>query len=141
MSEMDNICIKKIWEDDGLLELFVVAQSKFVKVNQTCYISAIDLKKKSESIKRYIQSGLQTYVEFGKIEGNYSPAFALELYPFDDYGHLNIEIDMEIVDNKSRAHRCKFFINTELGMLESFGEKLYSIYEAEIGSCACLFDE
>lgn len=136
---MDNICVKKIWEDEGLIELYVKAQSKFVTINQTCYISTDDLKKNTEIIKKYIQKNLQTYVEFGKIEGNYTPSFSMELYPCDDYGHVVIEMDMEIVDNKTKAHRCKFFINTELGLLEKFGEKLYSINEMD--KSIYLYDE
>ncbi len=136
---MDNIYIKKTWEDGELIELLVKAQSEFVIINQKCYISKDDLKKNSEIIKKYIQSNLQTYVEFGKIEGNYSPAFSMELYPCDDYGHVVIEMDMEIVDNKTRAHRCKFFINTEMGLLERFGEKLHSINELD--KSIFLYDE
>ena len=138
---MDNICLKKIWEDEGLIELFVIAQSKYATIKQTCYISTDDLKNNSDIIKLYIQSNVQTYVEFGKIEGNYSPAFSMKLYPCDDYGHLDIEVDMEIADNKTRAHRCKFFVNTELGMLEKFGNNLNSIIEMEIDKCIFLHDQ
>lgn len=137
---MDNICIKKIWEDEGLIELFVIAQSKFATIKQTCYISTDDLKNNSDIIKIYIQSNVQTYVEFGKIEGNYSPAFSMKLYPCDDYGHLAIEVDMEIADNKTRAHRCKLFVNTELGMIERFGNNLKSIIEMEIDNWIYLHD-
>ncbi len=138
---MDNICIKKVWEDDGLIELFVKAQSQFATINQTCYISTEDLKNNAKSITEYTQNNLKTYVEFGKIEGDFSPAFAMKLDPCDNYGHVIIEIDMEIDDNQKREHRCKFFLNTELGLLEMFGEKLRSIIEMEINKCIYLYDE
>lgn len=139
---MDNICIKKIWEDEELIELYVKAQSEFVMINQTCYISLDDLIKNSNKIKEYIQnSRIVTYVEFGKKDGNFSPAFSLEIFPCDNYGHLAIEADMEIVDNKTRMHRCKFYINTELGILEKFGEKLQSINKLAYDKCIFLYDE
>ena len=130
-----------LYDPATLHKLFVIAQSKYATIKQTCYISTDDLKNNSDFIKIYIQNNVQTYVEFGKIEGNYSPAFSMKLYPCDDYGHLVIEVDMEIADNKTRAHRCKFFINTELGMMERFGNNLKSIIEMEIDKCIFLHDQ
>ena len=138
---MDNICIKKIWEDGELIELYVKIQSQFVMINQTCYISLDDVINNSKIIKKFILSNKQTYVEFGKKSGDFSPAFSLELYPSDDYGHLVIEADMEISDNKTRMHRCRFYITTELGLLEKFAEQLYSINKIEIDRCIHLYDE
>lgn len=138
---MDNIYVKKIWEDGELIEVSVKAKSEFATINQTCYISSEDVIKNANIIKKYIQNNEQAYVEFGNKNGNYSPAFSMELFPCDNHGNVIVEVDMEIADNKTRMHRCKFFINTELGMLERFGEKLRSINEMEIDKCIVLYDE
>ncbi len=121
--------------------MFVKISSEFVVINQTCYVSVDDMIKNSNIIKQYIKDNRRTYLEFGKKDGNYTPAFSMELFPCDDYGHIVSEVDMKIADNETRRHRCQFFIKTELGLLEEFGEKLKSINEMELNECICLYDE
>ena len=55
------------------------------------------------------------------------------------HGHVKIEVDVEIADNETRSHRCCFFVNSELGLVEQLGkslEKLISGLEGvEISLC------
>ncbi len=43
------------------------------------------------------------------------------IMPADLSGHVQIEVDIEIADNDTRSHRCCFYIETELGLLEQLG--------------------
>ena len=139
---MDNIIIKKIYQDGDLIELLVEAKSEYVKVKQTCYISLDDLIKNGNIIKKYDHNTkTDTYVEFGNKKGNFTPAFSMKILPCDNYGHVLIELDMEIADNKTRIHRCTFYINTELGLLITFGEKLKEINKMELNKSIFLYDE
>lgn len=58
--------------------------------------------------------------------------------PKNKNGYIKIEVDMEINDIETRTHRCMLFVNTELGMLEKFREKMKRIKDFEIGKMICL---
>lgn len=48
----------------------------------------------------------------------------MKLLPTDYYGHVKIEVNIEIDDNDTRSHRCCFFVNSELGLVEQLGSGL-----------------
>jgi hypothetical protein len=128
---MDNIVITKEWEDNGLLELHVIANNDFISVCQSCYIQDIDLKSNSDQIVKYLNDySSKIDIVFGKLTGNYTPAFAISILPADCNGHVTVELDMEIADNDQRKHRCSFYVKTELGMIEAFGKDLKRLLTA-----------
>ena len=137
---MDNIRIEKKWQEDSLIELKILANSEFVTAYQDCYIQDCSLDEISKKIGRYIleNGNVSCYLEFGYKEGNYTPAFSMKLLPKDSSGHVKIEVDMEINDNDLRAHRCCFYVNSELGLVEAFGCSLKRIITGEIGEEAVL---
>lgn len=139
---MDNIIIRKIWQEDNLIELYVIAKSKYAMINQRCYISLEDVIKNTELIKKYVENcENEVYIEFGNKQGNYTPAFSLKLLPIDSHGHLIIEADLEIDDNSIRCHRCIFYIKTELGPIEHFANKLAKIEHLSKNDSICIYDE
>ncbi len=104
---MDNIVFEKVWQDDNLIELKISANSEFVSAYQNCYIEDKKLEKLSERICNFVEDYNENcYLEFGKKEGNYTPAFSMNILPADMLGHVKIEVDIEIEDNDTRAHRC-----------------------------------
>lgn len=122
---MNNIKITKEWEDASLLELKIEAVSEYISANQLCYIQDMDLEKNGVKIKEYsYEFSKSCYVEFGKKTGKYTPAFSLEFLPADKSGKIKIEVDMEIADNEERKHRCCFYVDSEIGLVEQFGLKL-----------------
>ncbi len=137
---MDNIILKKVWQDGTIIELEISANSEFVSAYQNCYIEDKALLEISEKMCNYIENyDTACYLEFGKKEGNYTPAFSMYILPADMHGHVKIEVDVEIADNETRSHRCCFFVNSELGLVEQLGkslEKLISGLEGvEISLC------
>lgn len=127
---MSNLEISKNWEDNNLLELSINAKSKFVTIHQLCYVQDTDLKEIGEKIIAYsFDAKEEIYVGFGEKEGNFTPAFSLSFLPADNSGRVKIEIDMEIDDNPDRKHRCKFYIYSELGLIEQFGRSLILLSE------------
>ncbi|EEO6567430.1 hypothetical protein G6H68_002776 [Listeria monocytogenes] len=127
---MSNITISKNWEDNNILEINVSAESEFVKIHQLCYVQDIDLKGIGEKI---VASSFELkegcYVEFGKKEGDFTPAFSLCFQEANNSGRVEIEVDMEIDDNTDRKHRCKFYIYSELGLIEQFGKNIILLSE------------
>lgn len=122
---MSNLMISKNWKDNDLLEINVSAEAEFVKIHQLCYVQDIDLKEIGEKIVTYsFTPKKECYVEFGKKEGDFTPAFSLVFLKADNSGRVEIELDMEIDDNPDRKHRCKFYIYSELGLIEKFGRNI-----------------
>lgn len=84
-----------------------------------CYVQDIDLKKIGEKIIVYFFDFIEEiYVEFGKKKGDFILVFFLRFLLIDNFGYVEIEIDMEIDDNFDRKYRCKFYIYSELGLIE-----------------------
>lgn len=122
---MDNIIFEKIWQDENLIELKISANSEFVSAYQRCYIQDNILAEIVEKICNYVGNYNENcYLEFGKKEGNYTPAFSMCILPADMSGHVKIEVDIEIADNDTRSHRCCFYVNSELGLIEKLGMAL-----------------
>ncbi len=130
----DNIVMKKVWQEGDLLELEIMCSAEYVTAYQTCYIQAEQLEAICEQISiciNQLQPGC--YMEFGKKTGNYTPAFSMEIIEISKSGHVKIEVDLEIDDNNSRKHRCCFYVDSELGLVITFGEKLKALIEANVG--------
>lgn len=131
---IDNIMMEKIWQDGDLLELNIECSAEYSTVNQSCYVQFSALNEICEQITKCVRRLQQNcYIEFGKKEGNYTPAFSMNILEISMSGHVKIEVDMEIADNDSRKHRCSFYVKSELGLLEEFGEKLRGLIEGNIG--------
>lgn len=122
---MDNIIFEKVWQDESLIELKISASSEFVSTYQSCYIQDKKLEETAEKIYNFVGKYDEScYLEFGKKEGNYTPAFSMCIMPADMSGHVNIEVDIEIADNDTRSHRCCFYVKSELGLIEQLGKNL-----------------
>lgn len=128
---MDNLKFKKIWKDESLLELKISANCEFVSAYQNCYIEDIALREISKKIYSYISNHNSTYYfEFGKRDNNYTPAFCMSILAADTFGHVKIEVDIEIFDNDNHLHRCCFYVNTELGSIERLSDSLIKLINA-----------
>lgn len=131
---MDNITFETIWKDSNIIELKVMANSEYIDVFQNCYVEDVILENAADKIHNYITyCNEECYLQFGNKIGNYTPAFSLNILPCDNYGHVKIEVDIEIADNDRRAHRCCFYVACELGQLERFGKSLKSLITDDEG--------
>ena len=138
---MNNIIFEKIWEDNDLIELKITAISKFVTAFQNCYIKCSDLLKLSEEITKFAESAEKScYIEIGKKEGNYTPAFSMNFEKVDVRGNLRIEVDIEIEDTETREHRCCFYVEGKLGSLDSLGLGLNELISKDLGTKVELYE-
>ena len=132
---MDNLIIEKVWQDGNLYELKIEGVSQYVNVFQTCYIQDTKIADAGKMIAAFLENPQDNcYVEFGIKEGNYTPAFSMDIFPPELSGKIKIEVDFEIADNDSRSHRCKFFISSELGAVERFAKGMEGLSEGSIES-------
>lgn len=135
MDKKTNLIFEKVWEDGDVIELKILAISEYVNVFQFCYVEKYFLNEVSTRILEYIKNkDKECYIEFGKKEGNFTPAFSMKFLASDNCGHVTIEVDLEIADNDSRRHRCCFYINSELGAIESFAKNIYMLSAKKIGA-------
>lgn len=138
---MDNLTFQKKWQDDDVIELFICGKSKYAEVCQSCYVGEEILSQYSNKLVNYSKNSSQTcYLEFGKKKGPYTPAFSMELLPADLYGHVLIDLDMEVKDNSERKHRCAFYVESDLGSIERFGNMMHKLVYGDIGCKVSLND-
>ena len=137
---MDNIIFEKIWEDETLIQIKITAISKYITAFQNCYVNKITIEETNKRIKQYIDNyNNDVYIQFGEKIGNYTPAFSMNILKSDIYGHVKIEVDLEIDDTDDRSHRAKFFVVSELGAIEKFRIQFLKILENKIGATISIF--
>ncbi|CCV63648.1 conserved hypothetical protein [Alteracholeplasma palmae J233] len=125
---MDNLVFDLVWEDETLLEVCVTAITDRIKISQNIYMNQEIIKQLSESINHFINDiSKKEYFESGPKVGNYTPAFSIEIKNIGKNSLVCMEVDMEIADNPERIHRCKFYLYTELGLLERFSKRILSL--------------
>lgn len=134
MITMNKIDIKNIWQDNNMIQMYILVSSEYISVNQTCYIDKNKLQDKGKIILNYIdeQINKKLYIEFGNKKGNYTPAFSMDIMSIDKLGHYNIEFDMEIDDNSERKHRCIFFIKLDYIQVQNLANGLILLGKNEI---------
>ncbi|WPC42728.1 hypothetical protein [Clostridium sp. JS66] len=137
---MNNIIFEKVWQDSDLIELKITAISEFVTAYQSCYVQNNNLEEISEKIRKYSQLyNEDCYVEFGKKNGDYTPAFSMKIMKPDISGHLKIEVDVEIDDINNRSHRCCYYVESELGTIDKLWAKLNKLIADDVGGKVSLY--
>jgi len=132
---MDNIIFEKVWEDECMIEIKVIAISKYATANQKFYITIEKLDEIVTQIKNYKDDFTKSlYIETGSKTGKYTPAFSMYIMPCDMLGKINIEVDIEIDDIRNRTHRCIYYVQSYLGSLEMFNNNLSTFYYSDIGA-------
>lgn len=129
---MDNIIIKKIWEDEGLIELRITAISEYVTAYQDCYIDVEKLSDISTEICSYSYNYNENCkVQFGEESEEYTPSFSMTILKADMNGRVKIEVNI-YVDDSENNHMCCYYIKSELGCLQRFGEELKKLASVSI---------
>lgn len=105
---MDNIIIKKIWEDEGLIELKITAISEYVTAYQNCYIDIEKLNDISNEICCYSYDYDKNFkIQFGEDSEEYTPSFLMTILKADMNGRGKVEVNG--VAKTSNGGRSTFF--------------------------------
>ena len=138
---MDNIKILKVYEDGDLLEYNIEAKNEFVSIWQQFYVGKVDLKTNLENILNLLHNKQSVkYFEFGKMTGNFTPAFSMDIEKVDELGNLRIELDLGINDNELRLQRCTMYVETDVGLFEKFINKFSLSINQNCGTECVLVD-
>lgn len=137
---MNILTIERVWEDADFFEIELVAQSKIACARVKSYTTTETINELALKIATFPQKFDDRYLWENGIKGNAStPYVSLEFWCKDRQGHIMIEVYMELDDGASyNKHNCCFYIETELGLLNSFGKSLISLSEEGVGKKVAL---
>ena len=139
----DNIVIEKTWQDYDFFEIRITGISNIITASAETYTTDKSIDKLTNLIKAFIDGyadGVngcsKNYLWENGEKGDQSTAcISLEFYRKDNFGHIQIEIYLELDDGgKFSKHNCCFYVETELGLLEAFGRKLEKLKEQQTGA-------
>ncbi|MDR1101572.1 MAG: hypothetical protein LBL34_04390 [Clostridiales bacterium] len=132
---MDMISIERIWEDDYFFQIEITAQSEIMRASVKSYTTEALLKELALRLVSFPQNFNDRYLwENGTKGDDSTPFVSLEFWCADKLGHIIVEVYMEIDDGAAYSkHNCCFFVKTEIGLLQTFGNSLFVLNERGIG--------
>ena len=131
---MDNFSIERVWEDEHMFEIEVVAQSKFIHAKAKIYIQTEGINDLALALEPFPKNLNEKYLwEVGECSDVCS-FVSLNFSCEDKCGHIIVEVQMDINDGTPQSkHNCHLFIKTEAGLLNRFGKSLSLLKERGIG--------
>jgi hypothetical protein len=118
-----------------MFEVRITAQNEYIKVYQDCYFDENRLNELSDTIMKYVSNfDTDYYFSLGKKKIRCEKFFMFHLCPADYRGHVIIELDMAIGCDDCLEHRCRFNVESELGLVESFGKQLKDLLQGKDGT-------
>lgn len=132
---MDKLYFNRIWEDQDFFELEIRAETQIICSSVKTYITNVAIDELSKVLELFlVQNEGLAFWENGKKGNNSTPYVSLSIGRKDKYGHILLEIYMEIDDGGDLSkHNCCFYIETEVGLLEDFQKSLSLLKEPGIG--------
>jgi len=132
---MTVLSIERIWEDVDFFEIEIIAQSDLVRASVRSYTTTESINELASQLATFPKSLEDRYIWENSTKGDDSTPFvSLEFWCENKRGSIVIEVYMEIDDGASYdKHNCCFFIKTEPGLLNGFGQALSLVNERGIG--------
>ena len=124
---MNNIVLTKKAEDKEInwMYLDIECISNLVAAKISCMTSNVEIDENIKNIDVYLSNSgkLEVVIGFGL---GVDPNIEIKILRINQNGHLKLEINLDVDDSDcdSDIHKCIFFIETELGLLEQFKERL-----------------
>jgi hypothetical protein len=140
---LDNLLFERIWQDKDFFELRITASSRVAKATVDCYAideDILDLSKGLSVFPKTVDDEL--FWSLSEKGEKYTPYFSMRVFCKDKYGHIRIEVYLEICDGGPlESHNTCFYIDTEAGLLNKFGEKVKCLIKPEVGTKVSIYDE
>jgi len=120
-----RVKLKKIWEDETLLELNMIVTSPHCKVNIHFHTTIEDLKELKDNLILFSNLKRKEY-QWIQGEDNERAAHYVQVrfFHFNNHGHIGVEF---VLDNKldiPDKTRVNFYLITELNQIDDFVYKL-----------------
>ena len=140
----DNIIIEKIGDDYNFFEAKIQCSSEIITATNKVYIANDRLDLLQNELTKFLndRKTVNTYWESGE-KGNETTACTSFLFSkLDTQGHIRIEVFMELDDGgKYSVHNCCFYLNTEIGLLTTFCQRLHQLKQKPTGFKLLLYND
>ena len=139
----DYLKIEKTWQAQSYFQVKITCSSEIITVANRIYSSNECIDDLYNQLKNFLTGKAKESLWENGTKGNASTAcVSLRFLRKDKLGHILIEVFMELDDGGDySSHNCCFYINTEIGLLTRFCEKLPLIKQEQIGVKVTLNDE
>ena len=130
---MDNIIIKKIWEDSEFFEVNIGFSSDNLTTNIDVYVTNDIINNISKTMILFLEEKNSCYFEIVEKNDDY-PYIRINFDKIDSHGNavLNVYIEYNSEDFDNRFY-CFFPMYIEHGLLYSFGKRIKKLNEMSVG--------
>lgn len=131
----DYILIEKIWQDIFCYQVKITCASSHVVATNDIYISDDSIDTLFNGLNDFVKGKTKEFFwENGKKGDDSNACITFEFIHKDRLGHILIEVYMELDDGGNySSHNCCFYLNTEIGLLEKFCQKLPTLKRELLG--------
>lgn len=138
----DYIYVNKILQDNELIQLRITCASEIITASAKIYVSNILIDDLIYQIKEFLSGKVPESFWANEERGDNSTAcVSLRFLHKDRLGHVLVEVFMELDDGGNySSHNCCFYVNTEIGLLTKFCERLPRLKQKELGTKVILND-
>ncbi|GAB2021879.1 hypothetical protein RyT2_09530 [Pseudolactococcus yaeyamensis] len=134
---MSNISFEKIWEDEEMFEIEILVKNEYISAKKTCYLQQDSLIEFSNFTSDFVSnSAEEKKIKWGISLENGNTECEFSILPMNKQGHIFINISMVQVEGQY-YNTTSLYIETEIGLLESFGKNIFSHLE-KVGNKICL---
>ena len=131
---MDNIVVKKIWEDSYGMELSFRFITSHVTITSIVNINRDVILNNNSKFQNCLSDGkTNVTLLFGHLGENFAPGIELKIF-INKNGHIEIEANVELADDIFPKHKCSFSLSTEIGILENFMINICDLTNASTGT-------
>lgn len=137
MPATDNIIFTRIWEDDDFFEANIQFSTNTIIVSCDLYLDDLTVNELSDSINGFVVDSKKTFTwNVRKYNSVDSPRLFIEFTEQDKHGRVVLQVDLKNEDGVTAA----FGINTELGLLQSFANRIHRLKTASVGQKIALIE-
>lgn len=131
----DYILIEKIWQDVFCYQVKVTCASSHVVATNNIYVSDDSIDTLFNGLNDFIKGKTKNFFwKSGEKGDNSTACITFKFIHKDKLGHILIEVYMELDDGGSySSHNCCFYLNTELGLLWKFCERIPILKQKSLG--------
>lgn len=124
---MDEIILEKIWEDETFYEIRLKVMTDKVSITHQMYINCGELPMLSSMINEFVESRKESI--WTDSENAETSSLKLRFNEIDILGNVKIYIAIEDED-----YKCQICLNTYLGNIVNFSNKLIDFDKFELGT-------
>lgn len=140
---LGNIEFVKVWRDEDFFEVSVKCTGEKAVATTSVYMADDGITSLHKTIDTFVNDlKAKSYWQIPQPDDKETPILSFEFIRKDLLGHIEIEVYMLLEDGGScKKHSCCFRLETELGLLKSFGENLIKLNNYDVGTSVILQPE